>query len=253
VLDAAAPRPAAPSPSGETAEGRRRWDGPTAGFGTVDRVPSRCRTLLPAGLHAAAAAAVVLATTVVAVLALQYGGDDTAGRVDGRLDRVVDTLPGQHVAAAVAQLGSPPVVIVAAVVVALICLVGGHVRGAVLALGGPGLTGLVTTFGKPVVDRTIGGTGYAFPSGHTGGSTSLALVVALLVAAAWSLGRRSTALFATVCAVGAGGAVGTGMVVRGSHYPTDVVGGFCTAVASVLAVALVLDVLMVRRRVPARH
>jgi undecaprenyl-diphosphatase len=196
---------------------------------------------------------VVLATTVVAVLALQYGGDDSAGRVDGRLDRVVDTLPGQHVAAAVAQLGSPPVVIVAAVVVALVCLVGGHVRGAVLALGGPGLTGLITTFGKPVVDRTIGGaggTGYAFPSGHTGGSTSLALVVALLVAAVWSLGPRSTALFATVCAVGAGGAVGTGMVVRGSHYPTDVVGGFCTAVASVLAVALVLDVVRIRRRVP---
>jgi membrane-associated phospholipid phosphatase len=216
-------------------------------------VRSRCRTLLPAGLHAAAAAAVVLAITVVAVLALQYRGDDTAGRVDGRLDRVVDTLPGQHVAATVAQMGSPPVVIVAAVVVALVCLVAGHVRGAVLALGGPGLTGLITTFGKPVVDRTIGGTGYAFPSGHTGGSTSLALVVALLVAAAWSLGPRRTALFATVCAVAAGGAVGTGMVVRGSHYPTDVVGGFCTAVASVLAVALVLDVLTVLRRVPARR
>ena len=45
----------------------------------------------------------------------------------------------------------------------------------------------------------------------------------------------------------AGGAVGTAMVMIGSHYPTDVVGGFCTAVASVLTVALVLDAVTARR------
>jgi undecaprenyl-diphosphatase len=112
-----------------------------------------------------------------------------------------------------------------------------------LALAGPGLTGLITTFGKPVIDRTIGHHGgLAFPSGHTGGATSLALVVALIVAAALRLGAAGTAVLATVCAVGAGGAVGAGMVVRGAHYPTDVVGGFCTGVAAVLVVALALDV-----------
>ena len=54
-------------------------------------------------------------------------------------------------------------------------------------------------------------------------------------------------VLSAVCAVGAGGAVGTGMVVRGEHYPTDVVGGFCTAVAAVLVVALVVDAVAGRR------
>jgi membrane-associated phospholipid phosphatase len=40
------------------------------------------------------------------------------------------------------------------------------------------------------------------------------------------------------------------MVVLGSHYPTDVIGGFCTATAAVLTVALVLDA-TVRQRAPA--
>jgi undecaprenyl-diphosphatase len=123
----------------------------------------------------------------------------------------------------------------------------------VLAVGGPGLTGLITTFGKPVVDRTIGRDDtFAFPSGHTGGATSLMLVCALLLAAAFGLQARGTAVVAAASAVVVGGAVGAGMVAGGSHYPTDVVGGFCTAVASVLAVALVLDALLLRRRAVAR-
>jgi membrane-associated phospholipid phosphatase len=99
------------------------------------------------------------------------------------------------------------------------------------------------------VDRTIGREeSLAFPSGHTGGATSLALVCALLLAAALELRARDTLLLAAAGAVVAGGAVGTGMVVAGAHYPTDVVGGFCTAVACVLGVALLLDAVTLRRR-----
>lgn len=207
-------------------------------------------TLLPAGLHVPAAVVTALAAGVVAVLGARYAGDDGPGRVDGRLDQAVDALPGHGVAAAVRVFGSPAIIVAAAVALALVCLLGGRPRAAALAIGGPGLTGLVTTFGKPVVDRTIGG-GLAFPSGHTGGATSLALVVALLLAAALRLRPGGTAVLAGVCAVGAGGAVGTGMVLAGSHYPTDVVGGFCTAVASVLLVAMALDA-TAPRRVPLR-
>jgi membrane-associated phospholipid phosphatase len=211
-------------------------------------VPRGSRTLLPAGLHRAAAVVAVLAAAVVAVLAMQYAGDTSPGRVDGHLDRAVDALPGHGLARAVTVFGSPEVVTVAAVAVAVVCLLGGQLRAAVLAVTGPGVTGLVTTFGKPAVERTIGHQGaLAFPSGHTGGSTSLALVVALLLAAAFGLGARGTALLAAVCAAVSGGAVGTGMVVIGAHYPTDVVGGFCAAVASVLTVALALDALVPRR------
>jgi len=77
-------------------------------------------------------------------------------------------------------------------------------------------------------------------------------VVALLAAAALRLRPPGTAALAGVCAVLAGGVVGTGMVLLGSHYPTDVVGGFCTAVAAVLVVALALDTAS-RSRVRAAH
>lgn len=218
-------------------------------------MPLADRTLLPDGARWAASAVAVLAATVVAVLAVRYAGDDTAGQVDGHLDRAVDALPaaGDMFLRAVTVLGSPPVVTVAAGVLALVCLVGGAPRAALLAVGGPGLTGLITTFGKPVVDRTIGrDDALAFPSGHTGGATSLILVCVLLLAAAFGLQARATAVFAVASAVVVGGAVGTGMVAGGSHYPTDVVGGFCTAIASVLAVALLLDAVLLRRRAVAR-
>ena len=118
---------------------------------------------------------------------------------------------------------------------------------------GPTRCGLITTFGKPVVDRTIGrNDAFAFPSGHTGGATSLILVCALLLAAAIGLRARGTAVFAAASAAVVGGAAGTGMVAGGSHYPTDVGGGFCTAVASVLAVALVLDAVLLCRRAGVR-
>jgi membrane-associated phospholipid phosphatase len=75
------------------------------------------------------------------------------------------------------------------------------------------------------------------------------------VAGLLRLGTRDTAVLAVTCAVAGGGAVGTGMVIIGAHYPTDVVGGFCAAVAAVLGVALVLDLAVrmtaVRKRTPA--
>ena len=224
-------------------------------MGTVGPVTSADRTLLPPGSRRVAAAVAVLAATVVAVLAVHFAGDHSAGRVDGHLDRAVGALPvaGDGLLGRLAVLGSPPVVTVAAGVLALACLLARRPGAAALAIGGPGLTGLITTFGKPVVDRTIGHPdALAFPSGHTGGATSLSLVCALLLAAALGLRIRGTAVLAATTAIVAGGLVGTGMVVDGSHYPTDVVGGFCAAVAAVLAVALVLDAALRRRRVAAR-
>jgi undecaprenyl-diphosphatase len=214
-------------------------------------VPRLRPTLLPAELRAPAAVVAGLAAGVLGVLGVRYAGDDGPGRVDGHLDRAVDALPGQRLASLVVLFGNPAFVATAAVALALLCLVRRRFRMAALAVGGPGLTGLLTTFGKPVVDRTIGREdGLAFPSGHTGGATSLALVVALLLAAELGLRPAATAGLAGLSAVVAGGAVGTGMVVTGSHYPTDVIGGFCAATAAVLALALVLDA-TVRQRAPA--
>lgn len=229
--------------------GRRGRRLPWPAFGSVGAVPSSDRGLLPAALRVPAAVVAALAAAVLVVLAVRYAGDSAPGQVDGHLDRAVDALPdpGQGLAGMVTRFGSPAFVAVAALGIALGCLLSARPWAAALVVAGPGLTGLVTTFGKPVVDRTIGHDGgLAFPSGHTGGATSVALVVALLAAAALRLGAWGTAALGVACAVAAGGAVGTGMVVRGSHYPTDVVGGFCAATAAVLVVALTLDALHAR-------
>lgn len=217
----------------------------------VGRVPAFHPSLLPAGLRAPAAAVAVLAAGVVGVLGVRYAGDTAPGRVDGHLDRAVEAVPGHWLTQAVVGFGSPLFVAAAATSLALLCLLGHRFRAAALAIAGPGITGLVTTVGKPVVDRTIGyDDGLAFPSGHTGGATSLALVVGLLLASALRLGTAATAALAGLCAVVGGGVVGTGMVVTGAHYPTDIIGGFATATAAVLAVALLLDAAG-RRRAPA--
>ena len=75
---------------------------------------------------------------------------------------------------------------------------------------------------------------------------------ALLLAAALGLGARGTAVLAATGGIVAGGLVGTGMVAGGAHYPTDVVGGFCAAVAAVLGLALVLDAATLRHRAVLR-
>jgi len=199
-------------------------------------------TLVPEPLRRPVALLVAGAATTFAVLATRYAGTSDAGAVDTRVDAVVDPLGAAHrwLVRHVAALGSPPSVVVLAFAASAVCLVLGRRRLAVLAVVGPGVTGLCTTLLKPALGRTIGG-GFAFPSGHTGGATSLGLIVALL---AISLLRPSRAAALAILAAGAlviGGGVGAAMIASNAHYPTDTIGGFCTAIVVVCGGALVLD------------
>jgi len=117
---------------------------------------------------------------------------------------------------------------------------------------GPGVTGVATTLLKPALGRTIG-QGYAFPSGHTGGATALGLVAALLLVSLVRPGRAGGLTMLAVGASVAGGCVGAAMVAADAHYPTDIVGGYCTAVVVVLGGALVLDALSWRGRSGVRR
>lgn len=124
---------------------------------------------------------------------------------------------------------------------------------AVLASVGPlvGL-GLESYVLKPSIDRRFGISaeqGYAFPSGHETGLTSLTtlLVVVLLTSGARrgvKLGLSAVAVLWTLL-----GAVG--LVRNGYHYVTDTFGGIALGVGVMLSLALLLDAATQRFSSPA--
>jgi membrane-associated phospholipid phosphatase len=204
--------------------------------------------VLPEPLRRPVAGAVAVAGVVFTVLAVRFAGTSSAGSVDMRVDSVVDPLGAAHrwLVHHAALLGAPLNVVITAFALAATALLLNRRRLAVLAVLGPGLTGVCTTLLKPALGRTIG-EGFAFPSGHTGGATALGLVVALLVVSLVRPGKGGGLLMLAGTAVVVGGGVGAAMVAANSHYPTDVIGGFCAAVVVVCGGALALD------RLAARH
>ena len=198
--------------------------------------------LVPTALRRPLVVAAGLAAVVFAVLAVRYAGTSGSGSFDARIEALVVPIAVAHHRSAhfVAALGSPLSVITVALVLVALCYRLERRRLAVLAIVGPGVTGVLTTVLKPVLGRTIGD-GFAYPSGHTGGATALGLVAALLVISLVRPGRAAGLAIAAASGVLCGVVVGSAMVAIGAHYPTDVVGGFCTAVAVVCGAALVLD------------
>jgi undecaprenyl-diphosphatase len=198
--------------------------------------------LVPSALRRPLFLAAALAAVVFTVLAVRYAGTSGAGPFDARVDAVINPIGVAHHRTThfTAALGSPFSVITLALVLAALCYRLDRRRLAVLAIVGPGITGVLTTGLKPLLGRTIGD-GFAYPSGHTGGATALGLVAALLVISLARPGRAAGIGIVAASGVLCGGVVGMAMVAIGAHYPTDVVGGYCTAVAVVCGAALALD------------
>jgi membrane-associated phospholipid phosphatase len=208
-------------------------------------------SLVPGPLRRPLALTVLASAVVFGVLAARYAGTSTAGRIDTQVDAAVDPLEAHPwVVEHAKELGSPLTVVVLAIALSATCFVLGRRRLAVLAIVGPGLTGMCTTFLKPVLGRTIG-EGFAFPSGHTGGATSLGLVAALLIISLIRPSRGRALLILAASSLVSGGSVGAAMVALNAHYPTDTIGGFCTAIVVVCGGALLLDRLAALRA-PAR-
>lgn len=197
---------------------------------------------LPAPLRRPAAWIGGIAAGGVAVLAVHTHGLGTATRTDDVLRWLVSERVPEEVRSfwLVQSLGNPLAVVVLAGLLAALALATGRRRLAVLAAVGPGLTGLVTTGLKPVVDRTLDGE-LAYPSGHTGGFTALAVVAGLLLVSLLRTEALTGALVVAVAAVGAGSAMAVALTALDIHYPTDTIGGFGTALAVVLGTALLLD------------
>ncbi|MFJ8111992.1 phosphatase PAP2 family protein [Streptomyces sp. NPDC096132] len=199
---------------------------------------------LPASLRGWLGGVAALAALVVVALGVRYAGHSEPGRVDARIGAAVDGVgpPWRYVALATDFLGEP--VGAATLVLATVtgCLMLRRPRAAVLVVAGVCTTVGTATLLKHVVGRTIHGEGnLSYPSGHTAFLTALALVVALPATGRLGLGRPAGTSLVLAAALVAGAAMGWTQVALGAHYPTDVLGGWCTALAVTPATAWLVD------------
>ncbi|MCX4977598.1 phosphatase PAP2 family protein [Streptomyces sp. NBC_00620] len=200
---------------------------------------------LPPSLRAWLGLIAALAALVVIVLGVLYAGHSEPGRVDRWIiDPTADSVrpPWRRVALATDFLGEPAGAALLVLAAVTGCLLLRRPRAAVLIVVGVSMTVGTATLLKSLVGRTIhGDDNLSYPSGHTAFLTALALMVALLATARLGLGRTAGTLLVLAAAVVAGAAMGWAQVALGAHYPTDVLGGWCTALAVIPATAWLVD------------
>jgi undecaprenyl-diphosphatase len=184
----------------------------------------------------------VLAAIVVGVLGVLFYAGGSLGGFDG-WGAPMDGLrtPLRNIALVIDFCGEPlgAAILIASLVAG--CFMLGRRRWAVVLVAGAGVSVGVTTVLKPLVGRTIHGDFLSYPSGHTALATAVALVLALLAVDRFKLGAPRGLLLVLVAAALAGAVMGWTEVALGAHYPSDTVGGFCTALAVVPATAWLVD------------
>lgn len=201
--------------------------------------------VLPPSLRVWLGLIAFLAASTVVALGVLYAGHSEPGKVDRWfVEPTADSVrpPWRYVALAVDFLAEP--IGAAMVLLATVtgCLLLRLPWGAVLVVGGVGMTVVTTTLIKPLVGRTIhGDDNLSYPSGHTAFITALALVVALLATGRLGLGRAAGALLMLAATLVAGAAMGWAQVALSAHYATDVLGGWCTALAVIPPTAWLVD------------
>ncbi|MFE0170671.1 phosphatase PAP2 family protein [Streptomyces sp. NPDC059002] len=200
--------------------------------------------VLPPSLRAWFGLLAGVAALVVVVIGVLYADDSTPGAVDRWIfPPTSDSVrpPWRHVALVTDSLGEPVGAATLIVVAVAACLLLRCPRAAVLVVAGVGVTVVTATLLKSPVGRTIHGDNLSYPSGHTAFLTALALVVALPATGRLGLGRTGGMSLVLAAALAAGAAMGWAQVALGAHYSTDVLGGWCTALAVVPATAWLVD------------
>lgn len=202
------------------------------------------RALVPKELRPTVRVLAVVAALVVAVLGVGHrssSGPDASDRVVTATLRILWPRPGTAAYAVDGLVTLLPILVTVGLLAAA-SLLSRHRRLAVLTLLGPFCVAAATTGLKPMVGRTIHGDNLSFPSGHAGYATAIGLLLGLLlVGLVRPAGPASAALLLLVPPLLVGCFMAADQVVINAHYPSDTVGGCCTALAVVLSLALVLD------------
>ncbi|MYW69754.1 phosphatase PAP2 family protein [Streptomyces sp. SID8379] len=211
----------------------------------VERRGRGAPAVLPAALRTWLGVIAAVAVLVVVAVGVMYAGHSASGTVDRWFVLPTDDSVGQpwrDVALTIDFLGEPAgsALLVAAAVAG--CLLLRRPRAAVFVVAAVGITVVLATLGKHLVGRTIHGPdNLSYPSGHTAFFTALALALALLVVGRLGLGGAAGTLLVLASATLAGAVMGWAQVALSAHYPTDVLGGWCTALVVVPATAWAVD------------
>lgn len=182
-----------------------------------------------------------LAALVVIALGVAFAGMSGGGAFDRWLQPWLtsSTTAWHPLALTIDFCGEPVGLAVLVVVLTGLSLWLRRPRMAVLVLVGTGLAITATTVIKPFAGRTIHETFLSYPSGHTASATALSMAAVFLV---WHRLRPAAAfalLMGVALVVGAAAAWAQAGLV--AHYPTDTIGGWCTALAVVPATAWLID------------
>ncbi|WP_369211503.1 phosphatase PAP2 family protein [Streptomyces flavofungini] len=215
----------------------------------------RAPEVLPPELRGWLGLIACLATLVVAVVGVMYAGHTQPGRVDRWFVQPTDDSVGplwRPLALAIDFLGEPAGAAVLVVAAVAGCLLLRRPRAAVLVVAGVVTAVGATTLIKSLAGRTIHDGNLSYPSGHTAFLTALALMAALCATVRLGLGRTAGVLLVLGAALVAGAAMGWAQVALGAHYPTDILGGWCTALAVTPATAWLVDRVADRRSDGAR-
>ena len=191
-------------------------------------------------------AAIVLAwcAVVVVVLGVMFAHQTRADGFDHLVDEPIVSGLGPHHALLgwMEYPGTQVPAVVLSLALALACLRGRRLNGAILALAAVfAATRIDDWLLKPLFHRTYLGA-LVYPSGHTSSMVAITATYALLFVIppqqAWTRALR-LAGFAVLLAVT--GSTALGVIGLRWHYFTDTVGGAAVAIGTVCALALALD------------
>ena len=207
---------------------------------------------MPPGLRLPVGILALVCGLTVILLGFRYAGEATPSGPDVWVQNAIDSLvpePG-GVALFIDFLGEPVGLTILIVVLSAVCLTLGRRALAVLAVAGTLLTAAATTVLKPLVGRTIHGGFLAYPSGHTATATALGFVLMLLIVSLIRVGTLLGVVLVVSGASLAGAIMAVAQTALLAHYPTDTLGGYCTAMVVVPATAWVIDRFAVRQSGP---